>query len=595
MSLTSNQKKYIRKSITDLSIDKIAKAINVHKNTVQDFLISENYLENNLKKIEINNEEKYSNEEAIFLSKSMVFAILIVLIFVCYLWTLGFKFVSDDIYILKVKNLGSIKVIFDQPQIFLASLHYFVVNKLVGASPWLYRLSNIFFHGGNTYLIYLIVATISFPFVAFFLSLIFAIHPILIESITWVTGGSYTRYTFFLLGALFFYIKKNKKKHYYWYSVLFSIMAISSSEKAIIIPLLFLLYEISFGKIKENWKKLIPYFGITGIWVLFYLSQIGNRISGMEMQSYGQVKTLNPFFQIPVALASYIQLIFWPDKLTLYHSEMVFTPLQFGFMVLITLSLFASIGTSYFKNKQIFFWLSFFVISLLPTLTPFGISWIVAERYVYLGSIGIFFVISYSLVYLVKNEKTKIIGYLLFVICLLGLMTRTIIRNMDWRNEDTLWTSMIRTSPSDPKTHNNLGDMYGRQGNMQKSMEEFKRAIEINPNYADAYHNLGNVYINTKKYELAMKSYQKAASINPNLWQSYQNIAAIYFSAKQYDKALENMDRAIKINPNESGLYMNLAVIYLQMGNKVKAKVVVLKALEIEPNNEKAKKILMSL
>ena len=292
---------------------------------------------------------------------------------------------------------------------------------------------------------------------------------------------------------------------------------------------------------------------------------------------------------------SYIQLIFWPDKLTLYHSEMVFTPLQFGFMVLITLSLFASIGTSYFKNKQIFFWLSFFVISLLPTLTPFGISWIVAERYVYLGSIGIFFVISYSLVYLVKNEKTKIIGYLLFVICLLGLMTRTIIRNMDWRNEDTLWTSMIRTSPSDPKTHNNLGDMYGRQGNMQKSMEEFKRAIEINPNYADAYHNLGNVYINTKKYELAMKSYQKAASINPNLWQSYQNIAAIYFSAKQYDKALENMDRAIKINPNESGLYMNLAVIYLQMGNKVKAKVVVLKALEIEPNNEKAKKILMSL
>jgi len=90
MSLTSNQKKYIRKSITDLSIDKIAKAINVHKNTVQDFLISENYLENNLKKIEINNEEKYSNEEAIFLSKSMVFAILIVLIFVCYLWTFIF-------------------------------------------------------------------------------------------------------------------------------------------------------------------------------------------------------------------------------------------------------------------------------------------------------------------------------------------------------------------------------------------------------------------------------------------------------------------------------------------------------------------------
>jgi tetratricopeptide (TPR) repeat protein len=226
----------------------------------------------------------------------------------------------------------------------------------------------------------------------------------------------------------------------------------------------------------------------------------------------------------------------------------------------------------------------------LPTLTPFGISWVVAERYVYLGSIGVVFVIGYFFNWLIK--KNKVIGYLLFVICILGLMTRTIIRNMDWKNEDTLWLSMKDISSADPKTHNNLGDMYGRHGDFKKAEEEFKKAIAINPNYGDAYHNLGNTYLQTERLELAIQSYEKAASINPNLWQSYQNISAIYFKQKKFDKALEYMEKAVKVNPQNDNLYLNTSIIYVELRDLTNAKRFIDKTLQINPDNEKAKQLL---
>jgi len=196
---------------------------------------------------------------------------------------------------------------------------------------------------------------------------------------------------------------------------------------------------------------------------------------------------------------------------------------------------------------------------------------------------------------LIKNKKTEVIGYLLLVICILGLMIRTIVRNMDWKNEDSLWISMARISYSDPKTHNNLGDMYGRRGNLKKAEEEFKIAIRLNPNYGDAYHNLGNAYMQMGKTDLALKSYQKAASINPNLWQSYQNISIIYFNQKNFQEAEKYMLQAIKINPADSNLYTNIAVIYIQMRDLNRATQSLSKALELDPTNTRAKEFLVAL
>lgn len=592
MNLTDKQKKFIIKNISKLTSDSIARTINKEQSQVLEFL-EEN-------KIDV---LPRTQEQAEIIKKNKIksgfiwwsFSFLAVLVLISYIGTLGHSFVSDDIYIMKNKETGNFSILWTQPQIFLATLHYYILYNLSGVNPWLYRLVNIFFHLGNVYLLYFITILLSGNLIGLIVASIFAVHPILIESVTWVTGGSYSRYTFFILLSLLFYILSLKNKKYYWWSIIVSIFALLSSEKAIIIPLLYFLYEIVFGNIKENWKKLSAYFAISGVWVLFYLSQIGNRISGLTTTSYNQTKLLNPLVQIPVAIATYLQLIFWPDKLTLYHSELTFTTLQFSLRVLGFLGVLGMLGWAWKKNKQIFFWLSFFVISLLPTLTPFGISWIVAERYVYLGSIGIFFITGYLLAGLIKNEKTKIIGYVLCVMCVGGLMIRTIVRNMDWKNEDTLWLSMKDISVSDPKTHNNLGDMYGRHGDLKKAEEEFKKAIEINPNYGDAYHNLANTYLQMKKYDLAIENYQKALKTNPNLWQSYQNIAAIYYEQKDFALASSYMEKAVAINNQDDNLFLNLALTYLQINKINEAKIALDKCLTLNPQNTKAKDMLLMI
>ena len=112
-----------------------------------------------------------------------------------------------------------------------------------------------------------------------------------------------------------------------------------------------------------------------------------------------------------------------------------------------------------------------FLISLSPTLTPFRLNWIVAERYLYLPILGILAPFGLGLIKLSQMVKVKGLVYVSLIIIITLLSVRTIIRNIDWKNEDNLWIATGKTSPSSPNTHNNLGDVYGRLGDKQKALQ----------------------------------------------------------------------------------------------------------------------------
>jgi len=131
--------------------------------------------------------------------------------------------------------------------------------------------------------------------------------------------------------------------------------------------LILALYEISFGSFKENWKRMSPFIVICITWIFIYLGKIGERVESLRMEHYQQSGGLiNPLLQVPIAIASYLKLIFWPRKLTLYHTEMSFSAGQYALCLLTFILLAGAIIYSCKKNKVIFFWLSFFIITLLP-------------------------------------------------------------------------------------------------------------------------------------------------------------------------------------------------------------------------------------
>jgi len=274
---------------------------------------------------------------------------------------------------------------------------------------------------------------------------------------------------------------------------------------------------------------------------------------------------------------------------------MIFSTTTFIIRFIISLVFLFILVLSFKKERKIFFWLLFFFISLLPVLTPFKISWIVAERYVYFGSLGIFVLIAVVIQKIGDLSKNQKVSYLIFCVIIFVLGILTITRNADWKNQDTLWLAAAKTSPSSAQNHNNLGDYYGRQRNFQKAIEEFTIATKLMPNYGDAYHNLASVYYQTKEYNKALENYQKAIATNPNLWQSYQNIASVYFDLKQYPLALDNIKKAILINPQNSSLHTILGITYLQTNQKSEAKIEFQKAISLDPQNQRAKQLLLSL
>jgi len=509
------------------------------------------------------------------------------LVLVTYGNALNNAFLSDDLAeIVNNPNIGDLgNAISTHPFGFIRPLLYWISFQIGGLNQIVFRSINFFFHIGSVFLIYFLINKLYSKKAGLFTAGIFAVHPVIAEGIIWISGGMYPQYTFFFLFSFFLYLGKSIKT--YWLSVISFWMAfMSHPQMPLSLFVIFPLFEICFGNFKKNWKKSIPFFLIALVYVGVALGSLPERETTLRSTHYQEKGIANIFEIVPVAISSYFELIFFPKELTLYHSELAFPPINFTIRAILTLIFFMGVLFCFKRNKNIFFWGSLFVIALAPTLTPFRLNWIVAERYLYLPIIGILVLIGLGLDKLTQKTKFKWFVYSLFVLIVFMLSSRTIFRNIDWKNEDNLWIATGKTSPSSPNTHNNLGDVYGRWGDKQKALSEFQRAIELKPNYGDAYHNLANTYMELKQLDKALENYQNALKYNPALWQSHQNIAALYFQDKQYDKALENIQKAIQINPKNTNLYNNLGIIYLSMGDKTKAKEVFTLVLSADPQNQ---------
>lgn len=573
MGLDNSQKNYIKKNLRNHSVLKIAEDLGLLESEILDYLKKkwspekyERFLRNRRTGGSVSDQETASFGFWNFFRENRIILLFLAgLVLVSYANSFGNDFVSDDIGgFLNNPNVGHLSSVFSGPAHFsLSAFFQFIAYQLGGLHPFTFRAINILSHIGCVVLIYILLSLSMNKRVAVIAASLFAVHPILTESVSWISGGLYSIYAFFFLLSFLFYLFSESDQKYFRHSIIFFVLAVLSSEKAMALFLIFALYEISFGSLKYNWKKIMPFFSISFFLLILYALKIGYRVSAVESQSYQAGGGMyNPLVQIPVAVGSYLKLLIWPARLTLYQTEMSFTQGHYVVLLLIFLSFLGALFWSWRKNKDVFFWLAFFFITLFPTLTPFKISWIVAERYVYLGTLGIIVVAAMLFDRILKfNENAKMAGYFLLILIVGMLSARTIIRNKDWKSEDTLWIATAQVAPSGQQIHNNLGDVYARQGNMEKAVEEFQTAIEINPNYADAYHNLGNTYQQMGQLDLAIENYQTALSINPNLWQSYQNLAAIYFNSGDSQKALENIKKALEIDPQNPQLQNNLKVI----------------------------------
>lgn len=566
MALDSSQKKYIAQNTHRLSPVDMAAYLNIPEKEITDYLRKkwtpekyQKYLNRFVPKTALS-EFNFKN---FFAENKLILTILTFLVFVSYANSLNNGFVSDDLPAI-VNNPGIADFstfVLSSPLGFIQNISYYLAFNLDGLNPIYFRIPNILFHLGATFSAFLVLYLTAPRTLAFMSAALFAVHPILVESVTWISGGPYSQQGFFFLLFFALYILSKQKPKLFYISLFVFMLSVSPLPRGAISLVAIFVYEWFFGNLKQSWKKMLPFLTVCLVTAIVLFGQLGHRITALNDNYYLKPGTDNLLVKIPTSVFAYFHLLLWPDNLSLYQTEMVFTIWEYRFSALIFLIYVGAIVYFYKKNRLLSFWLIFFIIPLIPTLSPLRIAWAVAERYAYLSSLGIIVVIAYLFYRLSQHKKMEMMAFMLFWSIVFGFSVRTIIRNNDWENEEALWIATVKTSPSGSPIHNNMGNVYFQKGEYEKSIAEFQLAAQINPGYADAYHNLGNVYYQLKKIPEATENFQKALAINPRLWQSHQNLAAIYFSQQSYDMAYAEIKKALEINPANENLKKNLELI----------------------------------
>jgi Flp pilus assembly protein TadD len=151
-----------------------------------------------------------------------------------------------------------------------------------------------------------------------------------------------------------------------------------------------------------------------------------------------------------------------------------------------------------------------------------------------------------------------------------------------------VYTKAIELDPNDAEAYNNRGLEYHNKGQYDSAIGDYTKAIELDPNYFYAYNNRGNAYANKGQYDSAIEDYNKAIALNPNYASVYNNRGTAYSDNGQYDSAIEDFNKAIVLNPNYASAYNNRGIVYDKKSQYDKAIENYNKAIELDPNDTEA-------
>lgn len=525
-------------------------------------------------------------------------ALILLVTFLVFSPALKFDFVNwdDGVNVYENPNVGSLnattlKNMFTTTVIGgytpLTTLSFAVDHALFGMKPGLFHLTNILLHLLNVVLVFILFKKLGINlFITVTATLLFAIHPMRVESVAWITERKDVLYGFFFLLSLIFYVafRRQNKRWFYFLSMLAFILSLLSKIQAVALPLILVLidfYQERRFRLKPLLDK-IPFFilalaaGLAGV---YFLGKQGTLESN----------TVLPFFQrvfigtgsfcvylvksvIPYSLSAIYPN---PDSLSVYH---------YGSALLVILLGYWIYKSGKFRDMLVFGFL-FFLCNVIFVLQIVGAGQAyLADRFTYLGYIGLFFLIGWALNFLMSGKsKPLVIGLGLIYAGILGFVSWN--RVQVWENTETLFTDVIKKHPDAEMAHMNLGYYYRDLNQNEKAIASYARAIEIKPLNYLGYSNRGEVLFGLGKIDQALEDMNKSLLLKPDYSKALSNRGALYGSQKKYDLALADLDKALTIDPRNERALTNRLLVYYNMADYEKAGRDATAILEMTPRN----------
>lgn len=469
----------------------------------------------------------------------------------------------------------------------------FAIEKLIFGleSPGWFHLNNILLHLICTVLVFRIALALNLEFLpAAFCALIFAIQPMRVESVAWISERKDVLMGTFYFLALYLYIKVVKQslpKRGMLIILISFLLALLSKIQAVALPLAMLLVdyyfdrEISVRLIFEKWLFFLLSL-ITGLVGLYFLKVDGGLGSNtffsfserLFIGAYSYVvyivKSLVPYRLVPVY--PYPSSLSW-----LFYASVV--------PVLIILAL---VAYSYIKGKKTFvFGVLFFTFNIMFVLQILGAGQgFIADRFTYVAYFGLFFIYAY----LLQRALAKYLQYRMTIYAAIALLivvygTMTFQQNRIWKNGETLWTHVLTYYPETSLAWENRAGYYADERLTEEALRDYAMAMTLQPNKADLYYSRANVYYNADQPGLAVQDYSRAIQLAPGTSEYLLKRGITYFELNEFGKALQDLNVSEKLDPLNIYLYSYRARIFLHRKKYGRAQSDLERYLSMNPDN----------
>ncbi|OGC49023.1 hypothetical protein A2W32_02865 [candidate division WWE3 bacterium RBG_16_37_10] len=514
-----------------------------------------------------------------FLQKLIPYSLIIFIAIAIYSNTLSAEFVFDDYKTVLnnqlIKNTANLQDLWkNNPRRFVSYLSFAVNYQMGKQEVFWYHTTNIAIHllTGVSFFIFLklLIKTPlleekfkTYKKLPFLAALIFLVHPIQTQAVTYITQRMASLAGLFYIAALIFYLKANLVKQNvssrggkfasgakFWilisFSLMFSLLAFLTKENTYTLPITMLLIQYLFfaPSIKNFIKKTLP--AVPALLLAFFIAiasytqwiQLGN----LNWKTLFSVQTLRGSFGILngfswtylltqfKVIIYYIKLLFLPISQNLDYdfpvSKSIFEPATFASLIAILAIIFMGI-LLHKKYRIISFGILFFFLALSIESSIFPLNDVIYEHRLYLPSAGaiiavvcIFCELQHAIRKNIRFTETRKISLarvsrLLIFSTILLLSIATVSRNKAWQTQVSIWTDTITKSPNKARPYNGLGIALFGKGQYGLAAKSFQKAIEIKPQ-SEEYTNLGKTLIKLGKHDEAAEKFEKAIVLDPD-------------------------------------------------------------------------------
>jgi len=495
--------------------------------------------------------------------------------------------------------------------------------------PLGYHLTNLLLHAANAVVFYFVALRLlplglsgpavpgdpSLPVAAGFAALLFALHPLRVESVAWATERRDVLSSLFFLWAILCYLRATavttgQRARTWWMNggLIVYTLSLLSKASGIILPAVLLVLDVYplrrlsggprkwFGAEaqKIGWEK-VPFLllaVIFGIIALLAQKEAG-ALKGLEQ--YG---LLARFAQALYGIAFYLWKTVTPLWLSpLYELRPDFNPLDWPFLVSGVVVLVLSIVFLMVRRRWpagLVSWVCY-VVLLAPVL---GIAQsgaqFVADRYSYLSCLGWAILGGAGLLHGWQFWRSGHMGQQTFllatglaaaVVLALGILTWKQVQV--WHDSERLWRHALAVTQESSSAHNNLANVLVREGKkLEEAMEHYRKALEINPAYAKAHYNLGQVLAMKGEIEEAIEQYGQALQIDPTIAEAHNSLGTLLVKQGMLKEAIGHFRQVLELKSVvtvQSESHFNLGTALAKQGHLEEASEHFQEALKMRP------------